>query len=76
MRRVRVTVVLECGGRWEDAWARPVAAFESRELAERCADVRERREAMAREVARRDKHDGWHEPVWYWLEELEVVLDG
>lgn len=75
MRRVRVSVVLECGGRWEDAWARPVAGFESRELAERCADVRERREAMAREVARRDKHDG-HEPVWYWLDELEVVLDG
>lgn len=76
MRRVKVTAVLECGGEWEDAWVRPVAAFESRELAERCAEVRDRREAMAREVARRNRHDDWHEPVWYWMEELEVVLDG
>lgn len=43
MRRVRMWLVVEGDGEWEDYAEAPVMVFQNRERAGRCAEVREQR---------------------------------
>ena len=66
-RRVRCWLVCDCTGVWEDYVEYPVRAFDRRESAERCADVRGGRH-------RRDE-DEYSDPIWCRVYETEIVLE-
>lgn len=63
MRKVKAWLVTEVKD-WVDVFVeRPFIAFQSREMAERCMNVRAIR-AM-----------GAEDPTWYTIDQIEVVLD-
>ena len=63
MRKVKAWLVTRCAD-WGDVIVeRPVIAFQSREMAERCVEKRDMR-------AYRNEDPTWHE-----IDEIEVVLD-
>lgn len=45
-RKVKLYLVNDCGGEWEEAWNEPVIAFANQEDATRCAVVREPRQSI------------------------------
>lgn len=45
-RKVKLYLVNDCGGEWEDAWNEPVIAFANQEDATRCAVAREPRQSI------------------------------
>lgn len=45
-RKVKLYLVNDCGGEWEDAWNEPVIAFGSQDDATRCACAREPRQSI------------------------------
>ena len=63
MRKVKAWLVTRCAD-WGDVIVeRPVIAFQSREMAERCMEKRDIR-AYRKE-----------DPTWHEINEIEVVLD-
>ena len=45
-RKVKLYLVNDCGGEWEEAWNEPVIAFANQEDATRCAVAREPRQSI------------------------------
>lgn len=45
-RKVKLYLVNDCGGEWEEAWNEPVIAFDNQEDATRCAVAREPRQSI------------------------------
>lgn len=63
MRKVKAWLVTEVTD-WGDVFAeRPVIAFQSREMAERCMEKRDKRA------------EGAEDPTWHEIHEIEVLLD-
>lgn len=63
MRKVKAWLVNEIKDRAGVFVERPAIVFQSREMAERCRDVRARRSM------------GAEDPTWYTIYQIEVVLD-
>lgn len=63
MRKVNAWLVTRFVGWGDVILERPVIAFQSREMAERCMDTRNRR-AYRKE-----------DPTWHEINEIEVVMD-
>ena len=68
-RRVRLWLVSDHGGEWEDAWSEPVIAFQSEADARECAAKRRERNAV--------DEDCWG--VWDYIgsdvKEIDAVLE-
>ena len=63
MRKVKAWLVTRCADWGGVLVERPIIAFQSREMAERCKEARDRRAEGAEDLT-------WHE-----VYEIEVVLD-
>ena len=63
MRKVKAWLVTRCADWGDFLVERPVIAFQSREMAEKCKERRDRRA------------DGAEDPTWHEIDEIEVVLD-
>lgn len=65
-RKVKLYLVNDCGGEWEDAWNEPVTAFDSQDDATRCAVAREPRQSIL--MAGRDYSGSF-------VTEIDAVID-
>lgn len=63
MRKVKAWLVTKYVDWIDSVVERPFIAFQSREMAERCRDVKARRSM------------GAEDPTWYTIYQIEVVLD-
>ena len=63
MRKVKAWLVTRCADWGDFLVERPVIAFQSREMAERCKERRDKRA------------EGAEDPTWHEIDEIEVVLD-
>lgn len=63
MRKVKAWLVTECTD-WIDVLVeRPIIAFQNREMAELCVERRD------------ERAEGFDDPTWNHIDEIEVVLD-
>lgn len=65
-RKVKLYLVNDCGGEWEEAWNEPVIAFANQEDATRCAVAREPRQSIL--MAGRDYSGSF-------VTEIDAVID-
>ena len=67
--KVKLYLVNDCGGEWEDAWNEPVIAFANQEDATRCAVVREHRQGLC------NSGFGYRDYSGSFVTEIDAVID-
>lgn len=68
-RKVKLYLVNDCGGEWEDAWNEPVIAFDNQDDAKRCACAREPRQSIWNEGF------GYRDYSGSFVTEIDAVID-
>lgn len=68
-RKVKLYLVNDCGGEWEDAWNEPVTAFANQEDATRCAVTREHRQSLC------NSGFGYRDYSGSYVTEIDAVID-
>ncbi len=68
-RKVKLHLVNDCGGEWEDAWNEPVTAFANQEDATRCAVTREHRQSLC------NSGFGYRDYSGSYVTEIDAVID-
>lgn len=68
-RKVKLYLVTDCGGEWEDAWERPVVAFDNFEDAAMCTVKRKVRQSIWNEGF------GYRDYCGSGVTEIDAVID-
>lgn len=68
-RKVKLYLVNDCGGEWEDAWNEPIIAFDSQDDAKRCAIARESRQSTC------NSGFGYRDYTGSFVTEIDAVIN-